>query len=655
MKNNTLHIFLFSVVLVVIFIFSKNINAQWVNDPSANTKLVIDPVDPVNITAYSDLEGGGYVFWEDKKGIHSKDIYFIRFDKQGEVRFRGDGKAISTRGGVKENPIAVVGPFGNALVLWSGKEKNNSELYIQKLSKTGLRLWKNEGIQLTDTRSEKSGYSLCVDKKGTIHVSYISKSNTSPAKYTVKYQSLDVNGKFLSDSLKGSLYSSGNRITDTEIIPDNKGGKYIFWLESQKNKMLLRSQYIDSAGSRQWGNKPLDISKENNSVINYTVGKLGNGIYTAYTYQGTNKIIYQNLISANGVLLWGTDGILLTYKAGSQTNPQFAFIDSTVVVSWTNEFEKSKDVFIQRFDLDGKRLWGNSGKRIIDIKGNQFGQRIVHNQKGSIILAWIDKKFNSSATNLFIQKVDAQGNLLWDSLGVTISSSKEIVNSYLNLISDGEGGAIAVFKGTMNKKNEIYGQRVFSTGTYASQMIGFNAEVIDDSVKLYWYAANENSDVVYDIYRSNIEEAADDQWELITSLRKINQSSNNYYEFFDKPDKSGTLYYQVIQKINNNKPRYSNIESINYFKDSETIILGQNSPNPFSDSTTINFYLPDSEEVTFEFFNSNIETIKKVEDVECKAGKNEIVFRAEDLPAGVYFYRLKAGKFIDVKKMIITD
>ncbi|KAB2844587.1 MAG: hypothetical protein F9K42_13230, partial [Ignavibacterium sp.] len=374
--------------MVVIFIFSKNINAQWVNDPSANTKLVIDPVDPVNITAYSDLEGGGYVFWEDKKGIHSKDIYFIRFDKQGEVRFRGDGKAISTRGSVKENPIAVVGPFGNALVLWSGKEKNNSELYIQKLSKTGLRLWKNEGIQLTDTRSEKSGYSLCVDKKGTIHVSYISKSNTSPAKYTVKYQSLDVNGKFLSDSLKGSLYSSGNRITDTEIIPDNKGGKYIFWLESQKNKMLLRSQYIDSAGSRQWGNKPLDISKENNSVINYTVGKLGNGIYTAYTYQGTNKIIYQNLISANGVLLWGTDGILLTYKAGSQTNPQFAFIDSTVVVSWTNEFEKSKDVFIQRFDLDGKRLWGNSGKRIIDIKGNQFGQRIVHNQKGSIILAW---------------------------------------------------------------------------------------------------------------------------------------------------------------------------------------------------------------------------------------------------------------------------
>lgn len=642
-------------ILVVIIFSPKNIYAQWVNDPSANTKLVIDPVDPVNITAYSDLEGGGYVFWEDKKGIQNKDIYYIRFDKQGEVRFRGDGKAISTRTGVKENPVAVVGPFGNALVLWSGKEKNNSELFIQKLSKTGLRLWKNEGIQLTETRSEKSGYSLCVDKKGIIHVSYVIKTNTSPAKYTVKYQSLDVNGKFLSDSLKGDLYSSGNRITDTEIIPDNKGGKYIFWLESQKNKMLLRTQYIDSAGSRKWGVKPLNISKENNSVINYTVGKLGNGIYTAFTYQGTNKIIYQNLISANGTLLWGNDGILLTYKAGSQTNPQFAFIDSTVVVSWTNEFEKSKDVFIQRFDLSGKRLWGNNGKRIIDIKGNQFGQRIVHNQKGSIILAWIDKKPNSAATNLFIQKVNADGKLLWDSLGVTISSSKEIEKSYLNLISDGEGGAIAVFKGTLNRKNEIYGQRIFSTGTYASQMLGFNTEVIDDSVKLCWYAANENNDVEYDIYRSNTEEAAEDQWEFIASLKKINQSSNNYYEFYDKPDISGIFYYKVAQKINNTKPGYTNIECVNYFKDSETIILGQNSPNPFSDSTTIDFYLPKSEEVTFEFFNSNIETIKKVEDVECRTGKNEITFKAEDLPAGIYFYKLKAGRFVDVKKMIIID
>ena len=95
-----------------------------------------------------------------------------------------------------------------------------------------------------------------------------------------------------------------------------------------------------------WGNKPITISKEDKNVISYSVGKLGNSIYTAITYQGTNKIVYQNLITDKGKFLWGNEGKLLTYQKGSQTNPQFAFVDSSVVVSWTNEFEKRKDVFL---------------------------------------------------------------------------------------------------------------------------------------------------------------------------------------------------------------------------------------------------------------------------------------------------------------------
>lgn len=646
-------ILIFTLILVVIkldFTFS-----QWVNDPTSNTKLVIDPVDPVNITAFSDLSGGAYVFWEDKKGSQNKDVYFIRFNKDGEVSFRGDGKAISTRSGLKENPIAVVGPYGNAYVLWRGKEKNVQELYIQKLSKAGLRLWRNEGIQLTDTRLEKTDYSLSIDNRGIIHISYILKSNTSPAKYYLKYQSLDANGKFLTDSLKGNLYSSGSTITETQIVPDNSGGKFIFWLESIKNKTMLRSQYIDAAGSKKWGSKPLTISKENKNVIDYTVGRIEKNTYTAYTYQGANKIIYQNLISSNGKLLWSNDGLLLTYQNGSQSNPQFAFMDSSIVVSWTNEIDNVKDVFIQRFNLEGKRLWGNNGKRIINIKGNQFGQRIVQNEKGTIILAWIDKKNNSSASNLYIQKIDPNGNLLWDSSGVIISSSKQTEKSYLNLISDGEGGAIAVFKGTANKKNEIFGQKIFSSGTYASHMLGFEAEVISDSVKIYWYAANESNGTLYEIYRSASKEDSEGNWKLIASLKKKNNSADNYYEYHDQPDISGTLYYRVAQKISNNHIQYSDIKKVDYFIGSETIILGQNSPNPFSENTTISFYLPKSEKVTFEFFNSNIEIIKKIEDTLYPSGKNEIVFNADNLPAGIYFYRIKVGKFVDVKKMIITD
>ena len=657
MKNKSLHKKALLLILSGIFFFITDSSfAQWVNDPSSNTKLVIDPVDPINIMALRDFDGGAYVFWQDKKGSPESDVYFIHFNKSGDVSFRADGKVVSTRGGIKEDPLAFVEPAGNSIVIWKGYDKkNNAELFVQKLSKNGLRLWQNEGIQLTENRIEKVDYSLRADKRGYAHISYITKNISSLNKFSVRFNTITSSGKFLSDSLKGLLYSSSNTISETEIIPDGKSGSFIFWLENQNQKTLLCAQYVDSTGSKKWGTKPLTISKVNSSVINYSVGKLGNSIYTAITYQGNNKIVYQHLISDKGKLLWGNDGKLLTYQKGSQTNPQFAFVDSSVVVSWTNEFEKRKDVFIQRFDVKGNHLWGNNGKRIINIKGNQFGQRIVYDQKNGVVLAWIDKRENSPSANLYIQKVDLKGNIVWDSSAVIISSSQNMEKSYLNLIPDGDGGAIAVFKGNSNKRNDIYGQKIFSTGTYASQILGFISQVVGDSVKISWYAANENVGTTYSIYRSEVENPNGNDWKIAGSVNKNKKTDTNYYEFYDWPDINGSIYYRIAQKNDKTQTQYSGIEKVDYFRDVESIMLGQNSPNPFTTSTKISFFLPEEEQVSFNFFNSSIETIKKIEDVEYPAGKNEIEFNAENLPPGIYFYRLKVGKFVDVKKMIITE
>lgn len=656
MKKISLHIKIFLIVSVSILCWFDNALGQWVNDPSSNTKLVIDPVDPINISALRDFNGGAYVFWEDKKGSSNGDIYFIHFDENGEVSFRADGKAVSTRSGLKENPLTFIDPSGNSIIMWKGFDKRkNPELFIQKLSKSGLRLWQNEGVQLTENKVEKVDYSLSVDKRGYAYASYLTKSLSTGNKFSVRYNTVNPNGKILNDSLKGVLYNSNNTLSETEIVPDNKGGSFIFWLENLNQKTVLRLQFVNSNGSEVWGPKPITISKSNNNVLSYSVGKLAGGVYAAITYQGSNKIIYQNLISDKGLLLWGEDGKLLTYQKGSQKNPQFAFVDSSVVVSWTNEFEKTNDVFIQRFDVKGNRMWGNNGKRVINIKGNQFGQRIVYDQKDGVVIAWIDKRQNNSDANMFIQKIDLKGKFVWNPSGVMISSSQDMEKSYLNLVPDGDGGAVAIFKGTINKKNNIYGQKIFSTGTYASQILGFNTQVVNDSIKISWYAANENEGTTYSIYRSQDENAKDNQWNIAGSLKKNKKTDTNYYEFYDLPDINGSIYYRIAQKNDKSLPQYSGVEKVDYFRNVESIVLGQNFPNPFSNTTTISFYLPEEEKVSFDVFNSSIETVKKIEDVDYPAGKNEIAFNADKLPPGIYFYRLKVGDFVDVKKMIITQ
>ena len=86
--------------------------------------------------------------------------------------------------------------------------------------------------------------------------------------------------------------------------------------------------------------------------------------------------------------------------------------------------------------------------------------------------------------------------------------------------------------------------------------------------------------------------------------------------------------------------------------------LEQNYPNPFNPSTTINFALPQNENVKLQVFNSNGELVRSLINSELSTGSHRIEFNAKDsdglkLASGIYFYRLRAGSFVEAKKMIL--
>ncbi|MCW9097644.1 MAG: YCF48-related protein [Ignavibacteriaceae bacterium] len=81
--------------------------------------------------------------------------------------------------------------------------------------------------------------------------------------------------------------------------------------------------------------------------------------------------------------------------------------------------------------------------------------------------------------------------------------------------------------------------------------------------------------------------------------------------------------------------------------------VSQNFPNPFNPTTKIKFSIPQSSNIVikvFDILGSEIETLVNEEK---SAGIYEITWYAENLPSGVYFYQLKAGKFISTKKMVL--
>lgn len=81
--------------------------------------------------------------------------------------------------------------------------------------------------------------------------------------------------------------------------------------------------------------------------------------------------------------------------------------------------------------------------------------------------------------------------------------------------------------------------------------------------------------------------------------------------------------------------------------------LAQNYPNPFNPITTIRYSVPERSNITIKIYNILGEEVTTLVNEEKLAGWYEVKFNASSLSSGVYFYQLRAGDFIQTKKMIL--
>jgi photosystem II stability/assembly factor-like uncharacterized protein len=82
-------------------------------------------------------------------------------------------------------------------------------------------------------------------------------------------------------------------------------------------------------------------------------------------------------------------------------------------------------------------------------------------------------------------------------------------------------------------------------------------------------------------------------------------------------------------------------------------VLEQNYPNPFNPATFINYQLPNASHVRLSVYNMlGQEVTTLVNEIE-QAGAQSVRFDASNLPSGVYLYRLQAGTYTSVKKLVL--
>jgi len=81
--------------------------------------------------------------------------------------------------------------------------------------------------------------------------------------------------------------------------------------------------------------------------------------------------------------------------------------------------------------------------------------------------------------------------------------------------------------------------------------------------------------------------------------------------------------------------------------------LHQNYPNPFNSSTTINFSLPKPIKVTITLYDILGQEVDVLINRKYNEGNHQLSYSANELLSGVYLYKIEAGDFIDMKKLIV--
>jgi hypothetical protein len=85
-----------------------------------------------------------------------------------------------------------------------------------------------------------------------------------------------------------------------------------------------------------------------------------------------------------------------------------------------------------------------------------------------------------------------------------------------------------------------------------------------------------------------------------------------------------------------------------------TYTLEQNYPNPFNPSTAISFTLPQAGLVTLKVYNLQGREVAALVNGALEAGLHQVTFDASQLSSGLYFVRMQAGDFNQVRKMMLV-
>jgi N-acetylneuraminic acid mutarotase len=182
------------------------------------------------------------------------------------------------------------------------------------------------------------------------------------------------------------------------------------------------------------------------------------------------------------------------------------------------------------------------------------------------------------------------------------------------------------------------------------ELVSFTGNNVNGKVLLEWKTATELNNNGFEVQRK----VAESEFATIGFVKGQGTTTNQKeYSYTDRNLVDGNYFYRLKQIDYNGSYEYSNVIEVDV-RLLDKFTLEQNYPNPFNPTTTIGYVLQEKSNAKLTLLNSIGEEIAVLVNKEQDKGYHKVEFDAANLSSGVYFYQLKAGNFIQTRKMILV-
>jgi len=206
------------------------------------------------------------------------------------------------------------------------------------------------------------------------------------------------------------------------------------------------------------------------------------------------------------------------------------------ILAWTDHRAGNGDVYAQRVDAMGKPLWQLNGIAIRSTPEDQEFKQIITDDLGGAIIFWTHDK-GPGGDDLYAQRLDPQGNELWNSGGILIEGNLEVWS--VHAVMDGSSGAFICMQDAWGNGffwiKRLTGNGLLPWAQAVSPMVtgknNVGARITHDGVGgvvVAWLAHSGNPSTDADLYVQRLNSSGSAIWTSPVLICDVSAPVNHY-------------------------------------------------------------------------------------------------------------------------------